>query len=308
MSRLARLVRRYGFYTGAIVLLAYVALYLAPLPPPPTPNPLPESTKILDREGRLLYDSAGPADAHYTYLPLDEMPGRLKEAVIATEDASFYDNPGIDLRAIGRAAFTNARAGELSSGGSTITQQLARNLYLEPEDRASKSPLRKIREIVLALQLDRSLSKDEVLEQYLNRVYFGNLAYGVEAASRTYFDKRARDLDLAESALMAGLLQSPADYDPFTNVDAATGRQSTVLARMVDEGYITEVEATAAQAEPLTLNRTPFPIEAPHFVAWVMEQLPDSARIWPVAGSMATTAPSVTLRSFSCPMCQTTAA
>ena len=273
MSRLARLVRRCVLYTGAIALLAYVAVYLAPLPPPPTPNPLPESTKILDREGRLLYDSAGPADAHYTYLAFDEMPTRLRQAVIATEDASFYDNPGIDLQAIGRAAYTNARAGELSSGGSTITQQLARNLYLEPEDRASKSPLRKIREIALALQLDRSLSKDDVLEQYLNRVYFGNLAYGVEAVSRTYFDKSARDLDLAESALLAGLLQSPAGYDPFTNMDAAGGRQWTVLTRMVDEGYITDAEAGAARDEPLTLNRTPFPIEAPHFVAWVLDQL-----------------------------------
>jgi 1A family penicillin-binding protein len=274
MSRLAPLVPRCVFYTSAIALLAYVVLYVAPLPPPPTPNPLAESTKILDREGRLLYDSAGPADAHYTYLALDEMPARLRQAVIATEDASFYDNPGIDLRAIGRAAFTNARAGELNSGGSTITQQLARNLYLEPEDRASKSPLRKLREIALALQLDRSLSKDEVLEQYLNRVYLGNLAYGVEAASRTYFDKSARDLDLAESVLLAGLLQSPAGYDPFTNVDAAGGRQWTVLTRMVDEGYITDAEAAAARDEPLTLNRTPFPIEAPHFVAWVLEQLP----------------------------------
>jgi len=251
-----------------------LALYLAPLPPPPPPIPLPESTKILDREGRLLYDSAGPTDAHYTYLALADMPARLRQAVVATEDASFYDNPGIDLRAIGRAAITNARAAELSSGGSTITQQLARNLYLEPEDRTARSPLRKIREIALALQLNRSLSKDEVLEQYLNRVYFGNLAYGVEAASRTYFDKSARDLDLAESALLAGLLQSPSGYDPFTNMDAAQGRQWTVLTRMVDEGYITAAEAAAAQAEPLTLNRTPFPIEAPHFVAWVLEQLP----------------------------------
>jgi penicillin-binding protein 1C len=124
------------------------------------------------------------------------------------------------------------------------------------------------------LQLDRDLSKDEILEQYLNRVYFGSLAYGVEAASRTYFDKSARDLDLAESALLAGLLQSPGDYDPFKHMDAASGRQWTVLTRMADEGYITDAEAAAARDEQLTLNTTPFPIEAPHFVAWVLEQLP----------------------------------
>ena len=260
---------------GAIALvLAYAALYCAPLPAPPAPRALPESTKILDRQGRLLYDSAGPADARYSYLPLDEMPQRLRQAVIATEDASFYDNPGIDLRGVARAAITDLRHGELRSGGSTITQQLARNLYFEADERASPSPLRKAREALLALQLDRALSKDEILERYLNRVYFGNLAYGLEAASRTYFGKSARELDLGESALLAGLLQSPAAYDPFTQLAAARARQATVLGRMADAGYVTRDGAEAASREPISLNQTPFSIEAPHFVAWVRQQLP----------------------------------
>lgn len=275
MSRPARLLRRSVIGLGVVALLAYAALYLVPLPDAPSTSPLPESTKILDREGRVLYDSAGPADAHHTYVPLGQMPAHLKQAFIATEDASFYDHPGIDVRAVVRAALTNLRHREVRSGGSTITQQLARNLYFEPAERSSKSPLRKVREAVLALRLNRSLSKDEILEVFLNRVYFGNLAYGVEAAARTYFGKGARDLDLAESALMAGLLQSPAAYDPFTEMDAAKARQRTVLTRMLDEGYVTSAEADAAWAERLALNPTPFPIEAPHFVAWVRDQLPD---------------------------------
>ena len=277
-------IRRWAGYAALVAMLAYAGLYLAPFPAPPPPRPLAESTKILDAGGRVLYDSAGPADARYTYVPLAETPPRLRQAVIATEDASFYDNPGIDLKAVLRAALTDLRAGEARSGGSTITQQLARNLYFDADERASSNPLRKVREALLALRLDRSLSKDQVLEQYLNRVYFGNLAYGVEAASRTYFGKGARDLDLAESALLAGLLQSPAGYDPFTRIDAARERQSVVLSRMVDTGDISRAEADAAAAEPLTLNPAPFPIEAPHFVAWVRQLLPRLVGEQAVAG------------------------
>jgi membrane peptidoglycan carboxypeptidase len=261
-----------------------MALYLAPLPAPPRSSSVPESVKILDREGRLLYDSAGPGDVHYTYVPLLDIAERLKQAVVATEDASFYSNPGIDLRAIARAALTDLRVREPRQGGSTITQQLARNIYFAPEERSSASPLRKISEIALALRLDRSMSKDEILEEYLNRVYLGNLAFGVEAASRTYFGKSVRDLDLAESALLAGLPQSPADYDPFTKISAAKSRQRTVLERMLQEGYITAAEAEAAWAEPLAFNETPFPIRAPHFATWVIEQLPGLVGEEAVAG------------------------
>jgi 1A family penicillin-binding protein len=259
---------------GICAVVLYAALYLAPLPAAPAATPIPESTKIFDREGRLLYDSAGPGDVHYTYVALAEIPKRLKQAIVATEDASFYDNPGIDLKAIGRAAVTDLVAGEARQGASTITQQLARNLYFEPEERSSADPLRKISEIALALRLDRTMSKDEILEQYLNRVYLGNLAYGVEAASRTYFGRSVRDLDLAESAFLAGLPQSPAYYDPFTQMGAARDRQRIVLDRMAAEGYITAEEADAAWAEPLSINRQPFPMRAPHFTTWVIDQLP----------------------------------
>ena len=284
MGRLARLLKRCLILGGIGALVAYMALYLAPLPAPPRSSSVPESVKILDREGRLLYDSAGPGDVHYTYVPLPDIAERLKQAIVATEDASFYSNPGIDLRAIARAALTDVRVREPRQGGSTITQQLARNIYFAPEERSSASPLRKISEIALALRLDRSMSKDEILEEYLNRVYLGNLAFGVEAASRTYFGKSVRDLDLAESALLAGLPQSPADYDPFTKISPAKSRQRTVLDRMLQEGYITAAEAEAAWAEPLALNETPFPMRAPHFATWVIEQLPGLVGEEAVAG------------------------
>lgn len=274
MRRFRRLLRRFAVLGSLLALTVYAGLYLAPLPHAPDPGFLAESTKILDRQGRLLYDSAGLTDTHHTYVPLAQIPASLRWAVIATEDSSFYSNPGIDPAGILRAALANVRRSALQQGGSTITQQLARNLYFSPGERSSMSPWRKLKEITLALRLNRSLSKDQILEQYLNRSYFGNLAYGVEAAARTYFGKGVRDLDLAESALLAGLLQSPADYDPFTRLDAARARQRVVLRRMRDEGYITASQAEAALEETIALNSTPFPVAAPHFVAWVRDQLP----------------------------------
>ena len=258
---------------GSLVA-AYLLVYVSPLPSPP---PLPaqrESTKVFDRNGRLLYDSAGASEALHTFVPLEDLPLILRQAVVATEDARFYDHPGIDPLAIARAAADNAASLEVRSGGSTLTQQLARNLYLDEEERASASPFRKAREALLALRLERAMSKDQILEAYLNRAPFGNLAYGIEAAARTYFGKSARHLDLAEASMLAGLLQGPSLYDPFTRLDAAKARRADVLRLMVEAGYIDRATAGAAAAETLALNRTPFPIEAPHFVAWVLDQLP----------------------------------
>jgi penicillin-binding protein 1C len=260
-----------------LALASYLLIYRLPLPPPPPAAALADSTKVFDRDGRLLYDSAGAHEGHHTYLPLSEVPLSLRRAVVATEDAGFYRHPGIDPIAIGRAIVDNALHLETRSGASTITQQLARNVYMDERERASASPVRKLREMALALRLERQYSKDEILERYLNRVYFGNLAYGVEAAARTYFGKSARELDLAESALLAGMLQAPSSYDPFRHLDAAQSRQRTVLALMVDAGYITRSQSAAAAMEPLALTSTPFPIQAPHFVAWVLEQLPQLA-------------------------------
>ena len=162
---------------------------------------------------------------------LDEIPLALQQATIATEDGSFYSNPGVDLAGIARALWINATGGEVLAGGSTITQQVARNLLLSPEERGQRSLRRKLRELLLAWRLTQQFSKDGILGLYLNQTYYGGLAYGVEAASQTYFGKPVTELDLAESALLAGLPQAPAVYNPFSDPEAARSRQRVVLGR-----------------------------------------------------------------------------
>ena len=205
-----------------------------------TENLAVPSTKILARDGRLLYEIADPAGNHHTTIPLNAIPLVLRQATISTEDASFYSNPGVDVVGILRAVWINVTGGEVLAGGSTITQQVARNMLLDPQERAQRTLTRKLRESILAWRLAQAYSKDEVLELYLNQTYYGHIAYGVEAAARTYFGKSARDLDLAEAALIAGLPQAPANYDPLLYPEAAKTRQAVVLDLMVKQRYITE--------------------------------------------------------------------
>ncbi len=246
----------------------------------PSPDALitrssPDATKIFDRDGRLLYEILDPRAGRRTRVSLRDLPLHLRQAVIAVEDASFYDNPGVDAGGIARSAMQNIRAGEIVAGGSTITQQLARELLLSKEERESRSVTRKLREAILALRMTRTYSKDQILEMYLNEMYFGQLAYGVEAAARVYFGKSARDLDLAESALLAGLIQSPSAYNPLVNLDAARARQGIVLGLMVKNSFINSADAQLAQAEPLHLfSATPqTTLRAPHFVSYVRSLL-----------------------------------
>jgi 1A family penicillin-binding protein len=244
----------------------------------PSPDRLYEhaaapSTRIYDRNGRLLYEILDPHGGAHTPVPLDEIPQACIDATIATEDASFYSNPGVDGWAIARAVWINLQGGEILSGGSTITQQLARNLLLSPEERTQVTLERKLRESILAWRIARAYGKDEILTLYLNETYYGNLAYGLEAAAKTYFAKSAAELDLAECALLAGLPQSPATYNPLENPQAAQERQGVVLGLMVKHGYITQEEADQAAGEDLRFASVPFPIEAPHFVMLVRGQL-----------------------------------
>jgi len=234
---------------------------------------VPPSTVIYDRCGRILYQIMDPQLGQHDPLPLEQIPLRLQQATIATEDASFYDNPGVDLRGILRALWINLRGGEVLAGGSTITQQLARNLLLSPQERSQRTLLRKLRESVLAFRLSRSLSKDHILELYLNQTDYGNLAYGVDAAAGAYFGKSAQDLDLAECALLAGLPQSPGAYNPLANPEEARKRQRVVLGLMSKHGYISPEEAEAAAEEELAFAAIPYPIRAPHFVMYVWEML-----------------------------------
>ena len=231
------------------------------------------SSKVYDRYGRLLFEMPPPQTGRHSPIPLNEMPTALRQATIATEDATFYQNPGVDAWAIVRAVWINLRGGEILSGGSTITQQLARNLLLSPEERYERTYARKLRESVLAWRLAQRYSKDEILELYLNETYYGNLAYGVEGAAQAYFDKHVRDLDLAECAMLAGLPQAPALYNPLENLRRARERQAVVLDLMVKDGYLTEDQARQAKEEKIYFASAPFPIRAPHFVMYVRSLL-----------------------------------
>lgn len=230
------------------------------------------SVRITDRNGGLLYEFIPAEGGRHAALSFASIPQCMKDAAIAVEDRNFYANPGVDLAGILRALWINLRGGETLAGGSTITQQVARNLLLG-EELGTRSPRRKIREMVLAWQMTRKLSKDEILALYLNQTYYGGMAYGIEAASQTFFGKSAAELTLPECALLAGLPQSPSRYNPFTDPEAARERQLVVLALMEKDGYISEQERTLAEEATLRYTETPYPIRAPHFVWMIKSQL-----------------------------------
>jgi 1A family penicillin-binding protein len=238
-------------------------------------NLLIPSVRIVDRQGRLLYEAIGGAEGRHNVVALDSIPQPCIDATIATEDANFYRNPGVDARAIVRAVWINLRGGEVLSGGSTITQQVVRNLLLDPDERAERTLVRKLREGLLAYRLTRHYSKADILELYLNQIYYGNLAYGIDAAARAYFGKSAAELGLAECALLAGLPQAPAVYDPLVNPAVARERQAVVLGLMQDGGYISDEQAELARQEPLAFASQEYPILAPHFVTAVYAQVTD---------------------------------
>jgi penicillin-binding protein 1A len=186
------------------------------------------------------------------YVPLSKMPDNLKNALIAVEDSRFWTHKGIDYIGIARALFKDILYLSLKEGGSTITQQLAKIVYLSSE----KTIVRKIKEAQLALTIEKELSKKEILELYLNRAFFGHSAYGAEMASRTYFGKSVSNINLAEAAMLAGLVKAPNSYSPINDLVRAKERQATVLNRMVEEGYLKPAQAEAAKKQPLQLAQT----------------------------------------------------
>jgi penicillin-binding protein 1C len=192
-----------------------------------------ETTRILDRNGNLLYEINDPGTGKRTYVPLENMSPNLLAATIAIEDKDFYTHKGYDPFAILRAFWQNLQGGETVSGASTITQQLARALLFTPEERLSRTYMRKVREAILASEVERRYTKDEILELYLNEIYYGNLAYGIEAAAETYFGKSANQLTLGEAAFLAGLPQAPSIYDVYTNEDVTLVRFQSVLLAML---------------------------------------------------------------------------
>jgi penicillin-binding protein 1A len=256
---------------GAILLAATLTYYTIAIPNPMTlrrnePAPV---IRVLAVDGSVLAER-GQA---YDYMPIDFLPAHVTKALIATEDRKFYEHWGVDPWGLLRAAFANLRAGRVVQGGSTLTQQLAKNLFLSSERRLG----RKFEEMILALWLELRLSKPDILELYLNRVYFGGGAYGIEAAARRYFDKSARELTVPEAAVIAGLLKAPSKFAPTSNPALARQRARTVLTKMAAAGFLTMAEEKTALATPIKFT-DPASIREPtgfeYAIDMVLERLP----------------------------------
>ncbi len=254
---------------GTIVIGLAMVYFIASVPDPVIAalDERPPNVTILAEDGTVLAER-GLRRGH---VRLDVLPPYLTEAVIATEDRRFYSHWGIDPIGLVRASFRNASAGTVVEGGSTITQQLAKNLFLSPK----RTMLRKLQEVVYAIWLEQRFSKDEILELYLNRVYFGGGTYGIEAAARHYFGRSARSVTLPQAALLAGLLKAPSKYAPTRSVKLASERVDEVLENMVEAGFLKPEEARAASQQPLDLSAKGDDTGYPYAVDWVAELLPE---------------------------------
>lgn len=253
-------------YFGVVGGVGIYLFWGIPLPTQLTTNNQPVSTKIFDRNSNLVYEIY--TNKRRTPISLSEMPSNLKNATISIEDKNFYANGGFDYVGIARALFNTVFKHNLQ-GGSTISQQLVKNALLTNE----RTIRRKAQELVLTMIVEGLYTKDQILEMYLNTIPYGGTAYGIESASETYFNKPAKDLDLAQSALLAGLPQAPSTYSPFgAHPELAKSRQEEVLKQMVENKYITQSQSDAADKEALNYA-TISPPAAPHFALWIKEQL-----------------------------------
>ena len=232
--------------------------------------PSTTTTRILARDGTLL---ARLYDKNRVYVPITEIAPVMKQAMVASEDERFYEHRGVDMRGVIRAAVADFRHEQVTQGASTITQQLARTLFLNQRQTIA----RKAQEALLAIELERYYTKDEILERYLNLIYFGAGAYGVQAASHAYFGKDASKLTLPEAAMLSGIVAAPSIYSPYANLTAAKERQQRVLDRMVSLGEITQAQAGDAAAQKLHfIGSAPTGVDAyryPYFTTYVVDQL-----------------------------------
>ncbi len=266
-----------GVFLLASLGLGFWALIIVTKIAKDLPNPeqfidgqINQSTKIYDRTGEtLLYEIHG--EEKRTIIPFEEMPVFAKEATLAIEDQSFYQHAALDWKGTLRALITDITTGEMSQGGSTISQQLARNTFLTSE----KTIKRKVKELILANWIEKKYTKDKILEIYLNQIPYGTNAYGIESASQTYFNKPAKDLSLAESALLAAMIQSPSYYSPWgTHVQELLNRKDYVLEQMHKLGFIDEQERGSSQNAKLVFaSKNIGIIKAPHFVMMVKDYL-----------------------------------
>ena len=254
---------------GTIVLGAAIVYFISQVPDPiiAALDDRPPNVTVLAADGTVLAER-GLRRGH---VRLDSLPPYLVQAVLATEDRRFYRHFGIDPLGLVRASFRNATAGTVVEGGSTITQQLAKNLFLSPK----RTMARKLEEVIYAIWLEQRFTKDEILELYINRVYFGGGTYGVEAASQHYFGKPARDVTLPQAALLAGLLKAPSKYTPTRSVKLAASRVDEVLDNMVEAGFLFADAARSANEQPLNLSAKGDETGYPYAVDWVAELLPE---------------------------------
>src|SRR6266700_6668578 len=254
-------------FIGVIGVIGWVAAHLPPIQSLEVPK-RPPSIQIVGLNGRVL---ATRGEMGGAAVALRDMPPFLPKAFLAIEDRRFYSHYGIDPVGVARALAANVLRRGVAQGGSTITQQLAKNLFLTQE----RTIWRKLQELVLAVWIERKFAKNEILELYLNRVYFGAGAYGVEAAAQRYFSKPARDVKLVEAAMLAGLIKSPTRLAPSRNPDGAERRAQIVLAAMADSGFITETMAKTVMAQPAPAIR-PAGAGSVNYVAdWIMDVLDD---------------------------------
>jgi len=253
---------------GSVALALLLGWYAYDLPDVGDLSPAARrpSVTLVAADGTLL---ASYGDLFGEAVAVADLPPYLPQAVMAVEDRRFYDHFGVDLWGLARAMLVNLRAGRIVQGGSTITQQLAKNLFLTPE----RTLKRKVQEMLLALWLERKFSKDEILSLYLNRVYLGAGTWGVDAAARHYFGKPAGAVTLYEAAQLAGLLKAPSRYNPVSDRDLSARRTETVLAAMVDAGFVTEAEAKHA-ASTKTAGRARAGDQARYFADWILAQVP----------------------------------
>src|SRR3990170_3346573 len=255
---------------GFLLILFMAVIFFATQIPSPeslTNRDIAQATKIYDREGELLYDIY--LNQNRTPIKLEDIPDYVKEATIAIEDKNFYKHTGFSLVGITRSVFELV-VHQRIEGGSTLTQQLVKNALLSGE----RTLTRKLKEFILAIQVERAFSKDQILEMYLNEIPYGGTAYGIEAAANLYFGKHAKDLDLAEGSLLAGLPQRPSVYSPYgTHPELSKTRQTEVLRRMVEDKVITGEQADNAKKENLTYRTAQNEVgfKAPHFVLYVKQ-------------------------------------
>jgi membrane peptidoglycan carboxypeptidase len=258
------------FLIFALLLLFFFYAKDLPRPEVFVEREIPQSTKIYDRTGKvLLYEIYG--EEKRTYVSLSQIPKHLREAVICAEDSNFYRHFGVDLKALLRAILSDLKILKPIYGASTIPQQLIRSTFLSLE----KTPERKTREIILAIELDRKYSKDQILEWYLNQIPFGQNAYGVEAASQIYFGKHVWEIDLAEAATLAALIKAPYSLSPYEkdSKEKLLARKDYILNKMAKEGYISKEEAEEAKKEEISFKEKKVEILAPHFTLWVKDIL-----------------------------------